>query len=1063
MGLSSLSIEAQETLKEIARMSWGSGLFEGSSGGSGRMGVIYNENGEARVIKFNTNSYERSFGDSLADDPQMLESSNNLRELLKNLAESAGLKGKDLADVYKKLGLGADGKGTMPKTLLDRKIVAKIVTKIGGDQIWKDAWAGVDKKSYASGWKTQLKNLRPALAGNGMSANVRLTNKLVNFSRNELHDFLMGESFREDLEGNAKDAIRRLMDDESLTAIMNSGALKDITREKFIGAYNTWLRLEKHDSKDPAAIRDSFVHALKTYVPARHASAYGVSPDQLRELGVSSEQFDHAITDLSVKFGLSIEQRQNVAKMTMAYLASKLGDPESRATLPPANELVNQIKDGKFLGSFIGLLNCGVINVNINSLVIPAENLFGKDGAICDYLSKLNPRDCEDMAFMLGKCQLGDKDRDSKDAIAFPADKTHPELNFTNLSGIRLHTLITMKEKQSAILNNYRTTGKFSFDDIYRQVLGEKPSSKDVNARDRFWRMVLKSDIKLTNKMGAVKADDQIGYVSVMTDRIMDPESLMLDFGLNFEDATKVKNSGWDNSIKLRGGTPITQIGTKTFAEMTKETAFYDLNKDIGRAGEGSTFTVGGNKPIIVPPGAKMDDKITEGLRDTLFEQLSQMLGYDNKSDKPLPPQLKTALYSCNQAGMSVFALAGGNSVQYANSARTFELDQNGNLHFTISTYCPPLPGDPQNADRLCTAHYVIAKDGSSELVDFSAQPVKQYSTTSTKQMNDDFINEVNNNFSERFRDPGTNNKITGDWFRDLNHMNNLTPDEVKNDIKGDPMNIIDIRTFGRFCFLDGVPVKRDPSIQNPEENTAILVSNFFKKTNVDDSQKEMQEALRYLMTQGPQLWPNHPILDNGLEGQIPQVMQNEMLTCADIKQVPAEQGGGFDVHFFGAYHNVQAIRNKDGTDVYFDNAYDNKLTYSAVCHLSIDPSTHQPVLTVKTPLEVKTDFHEMSSEKYFGILEYQLNELMQGKMKPDGLPESMLGDLEKVNEFVKTAPKELKDKIQQFVWESMTTNDPDDAFPQTTTKPKMLERVVMYIANIERAQANQNKANPGS
>ena len=66
MGYGNLTVDARSTLQEIARMAYGSGLFEGTSGGKGRMGVLCDANGKARIIKFNTHVGERLFGDSLS-------------------------------------------------------------------------------------------------------------------------------------------------------------------------------------------------------------------------------------------------------------------------------------------------------------------------------------------------------------------------------------------------------------------------------------------------------------------------------------------------------------------------------------------------------------------------------------------------------------------------------------------------------------------------------------------------------------------------------------------------------------------------------------------------------------------------------------------------------------------------------------------------------------------------------------------------------------------------------------------------------------------------------------
>lgn len=134
MGYVNLPQSARSVLKDIARLSYGFGLFEGRNGGKGRMGLVTAPGSGPRVIKFNTHYHDRGpLG--ARQSPEMLESSNQLRELLGNLARSANLPEETLRDIRHRLELDRD---KPPKSLLDRKVVAKVVQSIGGNEVWEE-------------------------------------------------------------------------------------------------------------------------------------------------------------------------------------------------------------------------------------------------------------------------------------------------------------------------------------------------------------------------------------------------------------------------------------------------------------------------------------------------------------------------------------------------------------------------------------------------------------------------------------------------------------------------------------------------------------------------------------------------------------------------------------------------------------------------------------------------------------------------------------------------------------------------------------------------------------
>ncbi len=129
------SMTAQQKLTEIAKMVYGSGKSEGTSGGKGNIGML-----NGRVVKFNTHWTERRGRTT----NEMLESCNDLRRALNEIARAL----LPLADgpqplfnnnsiiiearnkICDELGLTHDGETIETTRLLDRKTVARVIDEL---------------------------------------------------------------------------------------------------------------------------------------------------------------------------------------------------------------------------------------------------------------------------------------------------------------------------------------------------------------------------------------------------------------------------------------------------------------------------------------------------------------------------------------------------------------------------------------------------------------------------------------------------------------------------------------------------------------------------------------------------------------------------------------------------------------------------------------------------------------------------------------------------------------------------------------------------------------------
>ncbi len=144
------SMNAAQSLSEIANMAYGSGDSEGIAGGAGNIGLI-----NGRVVKFNTHFKER-IGFATND---MRTSCNELRTRLVDIARELldmDSKGAPIAkrmmyserekvfkSICKDLGMSADGTEFKTKSLLDRTVVASVLSKLsstsGSLEVWHAA------------------------------------------------------------------------------------------------------------------------------------------------------------------------------------------------------------------------------------------------------------------------------------------------------------------------------------------------------------------------------------------------------------------------------------------------------------------------------------------------------------------------------------------------------------------------------------------------------------------------------------------------------------------------------------------------------------------------------------------------------------------------------------------------------------------------------------------------------------------------------------------------------------------------------------------------------------
>ena len=149
----------REALTQIAKMAYGSGSSEKTSGGKGNIGICRDH-----AVKFNTHWYERLGASSSVKHSEMKRSCDALRTRLSGIATAmlsaradadpaARAKLDDaLANVRRQLGMDAAGANVAATGLLERKVVASVINVIR-DATGFDAWQGlrdVDENALSS-------------------------------------------------------------------------------------------------------------------------------------------------------------------------------------------------------------------------------------------------------------------------------------------------------------------------------------------------------------------------------------------------------------------------------------------------------------------------------------------------------------------------------------------------------------------------------------------------------------------------------------------------------------------------------------------------------------------------------------------------------------------------------------------------------------------------------------------------------------------------------------------------------------------------------------------------
>lgn len=393
MGYESLSLDSKSFLMEAARLSYGANQSDPRKGGAGRMGALLRPDGTARIIKFNTHWTERWFGPSTSEVPGMIESANALRRILVDIAFSAGLSDAEIQTIRTRLGLA--GSSTSSDELLDRKAVASVVTMIGGERVWEDALRDPTDSTrqrnmaeYRSDKKAGFRDLmtRDIDVSHNVKSVVRLDRMTVGECKDLFNEArylhldsqldLEGPAVRDgqDVPDAADDnvltkACRKAFGDDFFSELERGHVLGGQNREKLSKAigqmFDTLLEqfrageFKKTKADELAAtIREKCLGILTNDWSnlGLEAGEFGLSAEDIRLLQTCKLMPRDLVKIAPNDMGLDVRERMIVLKSSAVHAAVQLRTLAPGEYQKKANVIRRSVKEGLFVGSFVGAL-----------------------------------------------------------------------------------------------------------------------------------------------------------------------------------------------------------------------------------------------------------------------------------------------------------------------------------------------------------------------------------------------------------------------------------------------------------------------------------------------------------------------------------------------------------------------------------------------------------------------------------------------------------------------------------------------------------------------------------
>ena len=698
MGFENMVAKDRMALVGIAQMAHGSGWFEGTRGGRGHMGLIKTADGRERVIKFDTHG-------GTSRDRAAAMSSDNLRRKLWDIANGAGNNLSDAVrnEIRTKLGLSADGTPPRFKSLLDRKVVAQVLTLIGGKELWNAALSTGDASIFATD-ENKVSNYRSSIGTNIDAGSLQ--------SAKECHNQHL-EAFFESASqlGDAADRYVKLVPSRNGNGI----ALADAGRRNILRDADDKADNDRVHQFFARAIRAHFdgkipkcVQELMTGFTGGHplsAKRIGLIRDAIRfvdslgggfpmgltlsrvneiltSCGLTREGFDGAIDACAAGFNLTDKQKAIVKRTTITYLLSrseslsnglalqKLVRVGNRRGVAPIGNIADEISAGRLDGTRIGLFQCGIYK-GTDEAPNTTECLLSSTGG--GFISRLSEDDGEYLAWVEGQFVQVKSNKGSGERMA-------PSV------------VSALLEKKSELLQYAQEHGSVGMNGLYRVLLGRNPRAQRAGEPPVNYRHALQ--VELTDEIHNKAVRDHLpreiddGTFSAFSD-VVEPAMMMT--GLGISDAYDVWINGWKN-----------EFGCLDFESEYKE---YTIDQCLGQialdtgGGRSDSMVSFGENVTIRKEANQSPQAYATAVRDRMVECLSAKGPVQNR-------QLVAALQCCAQTMDKPLTLFRTK----AQGARSFRMDDDGILHYEQQfTAC----GKPH------LFHCEISPDGRVKMTDF--------------------------------------------------------------------------------------------------------------------------------------------------------------------------------------------------------------------------------------------------------------------------------------------------------------------------------------------------------
>ncbi len=449
-------------------------------------------------------------------------------------------------------------------------------------------------------------------------------------------------------------------------------------------------------------------------------ATYGVSAKTLKACNMSTADFTESVNAVAEKFHLSGAQKQAVGRATASYLAAlaeegKTGQLDEEGNpkegLPSKDELKRQISEGSFGGTYWGLAHVRAFSTQIPPF--DADDGFF-DTQTLGLSSSLSDDECADAAYFIAKMGTGKRGKEGFD---------------NRLSPLAVKTLVDHRTELMAL---HQRNGTLSINDMWNVLVGrDAPKNIQKGSATDFSKAVGQKLLdKITQDHPEEARRRWRGNYSRFDDSLVNMMPPVIDFGVSVDVAVKLYFGEDVGDVQCSHTASAYDVTGDEYKRANEQKLASVISGDINRIEGKCSIKVGAGAYTLDIPKMAGNDFANEHTPE-LMKAMNRLIGGGDEIGNPVPNQLKTMCYMCNQAGNIFLTLAGlaYNQLDHWPVDKSFTL-QGDSVLYTAS-------GEVNGVKH--TVQYQIEKDGTSHLVDYSRaespatvalmQPIREVAT----------------------------------------------------------------------------------------------------------------------------------------------------------------------------------------------------------------------------------------------------------------------------------------------------------------------------------------------